>query len=512
MGRTLSALGILFIISLLPIPALADIYIDSPYILMIADTTLQDMVIGTSYSYSPTYASLLYDMYYSTGTETIYYSIGTSHIVFNIDGIPYDLDSGYTVGTAMTASSPATGLGAYIEGSEVVSNIDLRSHYEIVNNVITGSRADMIELKYTATNNGGVSHNIGCRVELDTEVNSVDGTNISIDNGNSVISTSSSAWIWKTSSGTIPTDWWDYDVPPPGTATLVGRGALYNNSYGEAATKPDVFEVADWNTVNGIAQWTLSSSAPTTDSAVVIWWTGTGSESGLSQVLGPGQSITWITYYGLNQGVLRATFTPTPTNTPTPTLTFTTTATSTSTPTITPTFTHTFTGTETWTTTETATSTDSPSPTDTPTATLSDTPTMTATVTPRPSPTDTPTVTSTSTFTTTPTISSTPTVSPTTTLTPTVTPTPIGLHVWPNPFTPQKSVGGVLKAYLCPSGSSMEIYTVSGELVNTEREVNGLIEWDGRNDFGNKVSSGIYYYAIKKGDRVLLTGKLLVTL
>ncbi len=473
---------------------MADIFIDSPYILMIADTTLQDMVVGTSYSYSPSYASLLYDMYFSTSTQTIYYAIGTSHIVFNIDGTPYDLQDGYTVGTAMTASSPETGLGAYIEGSEVVSNIDLRSHYEIVNNVVTGSRADMMELKYTATNNSGVSHNIGCRVELDTEVNRVDGTNISIDNGNSVISTSSSAWVWKASTGTVPPDWWDYDVPPPGTATLVGRGVLYNNPYGEAATKPDVFEVADWNTVNGTSQWTLSSSAPTTDSAVVIWWTGTGSESGLSQVLAPGQSLTWITYYGLNQGVLRATSTPTPTNTPTPT------------------FTPTSTGTKTWTPTETATSTDSPSPTDTLTATPSGTPTMTATVTSSPSPTDTPTVTYTSTFTSTPTLSSTPTVSPTTTLTPTVTPTPIGLHVWPNPFTLQKAVGGVLKAYLCPSGSSLEIYTVSGELVNTEREVNGLIEWDGRNDFGNKVSSGIYYYAIKKGDRVLLTGKLLVAL
>ena len=142
---------------MLPNSALADIYIESPYILTIANTTLQNIVIGTSSSYSPADASLLYDL------NSLTYTIGTSHIVFNIDGTPYDLDSGYTVGSSMTASSPVTGLGAYIEGSEVVSNVDLKSHYEIVNNVVTGTRADMMELKYIATNNDNVSHNIGCR-------------------------------------------------------------------------------------------------------------------------------------------------------------------------------------------------------------------------------------------------------------------------------------------------------------------------------------------------------------
>ncbi len=127
---------------------------------------------------------------------------------------------------------------------------------------------------------------------------------------------------------------------------------------------------------------------------------------------------------------------------------------------------------------------------------------------PSAAPTPTPTVTPTPTITSTPT--NTPTFTPT--ITPTPTSTPVGLHVWPNPFNPTYAVNGVLKAYLCPAGSFMEIYTVSGEWVNTEKEVNGLIEWDGRNNFGNMISAGIYYYLIKKGDQVILKGKLLVVM
>jgi hypothetical protein len=156
------------------------------------------------------------------------------------------------------------------------------------------------------------------------------------------------------------------------------------------------------------------------------------------------------------------------------------------------------------------------SPTNTPTLTytptLTNTPTMTNTGTlpPTNTPTWTPTYTNTFTQTYTPTITNTPTVTFTPTNSFTPTNTPVQLHIWPNPYNPKYAVGGVLKAGIAPSGSTMDLYTVSGESVIHLHEVDGMILWDGRNKYGVKVSGGIYYYIIKNGGSTLLSGKLLI--
>jgi hypothetical protein len=73
-----------------------------------------------------------------------------------------------------------------------------------------------------------------------------------------------------------------------------------------------------------------------------------------------------------------------------------------------------------------------------------------------------------------------------------------------------------LKVDCVPSGGSVAFYTLSGEKV---REVPPgpaspdrarIALWDGRNEQGRPVAPGIYYYAIREGDRVLGTGKILV--
>lgn len=454
------------------------VFVQSPYIAVVADPSIQDMVIGTSYGTTPTYASLLY------GFVNGAYDIFSSHIIFNIDGTPFDLQTPYTIGTAMAANG--TNLGAYIEGSEVVSNVDLRSHYEIVNNVIMGLQADMIELRYTATNNDTVSHQLGCRVELDTEVDGNDGAIISVDNGASLINANT---VWRATTGPVPTDWWGYSSSPTASAVLVGRGSLYDNPNGVSATPPDVLEAANWPDVNGAAQWTIAANGSVTDSAVVIWWTGTGSEHGLNQNLAPGQAITWITYYGINE----------PSPTPTPTNTSTTTPTLT--PTLTPTFTNSTTPTLSFTWTQTFTSTSTP--TLTPTQTPTDTPTLTFT----PTITYTPTLTFTSTNTFT--ITQTPTITDTFTVTPTFTPT-CAIHLWPDPFNPNTAPGGLLKVSCVPTGGLVGFYTVSGEMVQVAQESGGLAQWGGINRQGVRVSPGIYFYVIQNGSNVLARGKFLI--
>ncbi len=120
----------------------------------------------------------------------------------------------------------------------------------------------------------------------------------------------------------------------------------------------------------------------------------------------------------------------------------------------------------------------------------------------------------------TPTPSATP--SPTSTLTPvytpTATPTPPGLHVWPNPYNPQYAWPGngvgLFRAYQVPSGATMSIYTVSGELViklgQDPNYPGGYIDWNGDNSKGVPVSAGIYYYVIQNNNSTLLSGKVLV--
>jgi hypothetical protein len=244
----------------------------------------------------------------------------------------------------------------------------------------------------------------------------------------------------------------------------------------------------------------------------------------------------------------------TPTFTVTPTYTVTQTATVTNTPSITQTVTETATGTVTQTITETATATVTCTITGTatPTATASITRTITQTVTPTvtatitgtitPSVTRTvtrtvtPTQTCTSTRTATPTITMTATPSFTRTVTSTATDTPVSTWTVTPTETPTWTVSQtvtVTATYtatpvakmmtgknlinlsldeklviygnnLLPQGKSVElfVYNVLGKLVyyreyadNTE-----ALEWDGKNNYGEKCGAGVYMIKIRAGN------------
>lgn len=146
-------------------------------------------------------------------------------------------------------------------------------------------------------------------------------------------------------------------------------------------------------------------------------------------------------------------------------------------------------------------------PTNTNTFTVTSTPTITPTGTVTPPPTSTPTYT--------PTL--TPTITNTPLATPTPTPTPVGLNVWPNPFDPLYAWPGngvgFFRAYMVPSGATMSIYTISGELViklGEDPDYPGYIDWNGKNNKGLPASSGIYFYVIQNNNSTLLSGKVLV--
>lgn len=82
---------------------------------------------------------------------------------------------------------------------------------------------------------------------------------------------------------------------------------------------------------------------------------------------------------------------------------------------------------------------------------------------------------------------------------------------FPNPFNPETSI-----RYGVPGNASVElvIFNLLGEKVRTlvdEVQPSGDYEvhWDGRNDFGQPVTSGVYYYRLKSGN-VSLTKKMIL--
>ena len=310
----------MFLLALLCLPAVPvtaqTVSVNSNYIEIDGDTATGIFGLGTSSTYSTLpLASLTYDYQGPSYTSTI---------TPWINGTAYDFADAITTSPMVSSGS---GLGAYIETTKsIADNVLLTAHYEIVNNPETGTPADTAMMKFTFQNTGSGPVTIGLRLQIDTMVNGNDGANISINNGTSTIPSNT---LYTNNANNIPPEWWDYDIPPQmGTPNLVGHGAVYNNPYDAPATKPDAMEVAAWPDVMGSGNWNIGPIGDTiSDSSVVLWWTGTGDASHGNIVLNPGQSITYITYYGLCQIALLTTPTWTPTmNTPTPT------------PTITPTF------------------------------------------------------------------------------------------------------------------------------------------------------------------------------
>jgi hypothetical protein len=506
--KVFKGLAALMLIALIPVSAFAFININNSFLSIDVDECMFNFTLGTSASYAVPNANLLFE-YTTPFTQTI-------HTVVKIDGNNYEFRDCNSGGPCPVTTPLAIGTN-FITGTKKVNNVDINCRWELVNNPAVGSPQDTMMLKYVFKNNDIITHTVALRLELDTEVLNVDGANISVDNGFSVILQNS---VWRKTDNNIPTNWWDYDISPlVGTPNLVGRGYNKNNAFGEAATEPDIFQIGYWRNVNGpfdgtgtsiLPQWTLwngelngsTGDSINNDSAVVLWWCN-GNETSPGFTLNPGQSKTFITYYGLNKEPLlttptstqtwSATFTNTPTFTQT--LTHTVTETYTNTPTITMTYTYSFTPTATPTSTMTVTATI------TQTFTMTDTFTVTVTITPTatasPTYTATPTITETSTYT------NTATITPTPTITMTFTPTPPPLELiskgnFPNPFMIDTQIVYWLSV---DADVKIKIFDVSGEIVRTQEGLDGKkgynsFYWDGKNRAQKPVASGVFIYRI----------------
>ena len=83
-------------------------------------------------------------------------------------------------------------------------------------------------------------------------------------------------------------------------------------------------------------------------------------------------------------------------------------------------------------------------------------------------------------------------------------------HVYPNPCNSGKGCEKLMFTELTQE-AEIDIYTVSGELVRkiAKRDTGNKHEWDLRNDYGKKVSSGLYLYYIK-ADNSVKKGKFVI--
>lgn len=82
------------------------------------------------------------------------------------------------------------------------------------------------------------------------------------------------------------------------------------------------------------------------------------------------------------------------------------------------------------------------------------------------------------------------------------------VKVYPNPFKPTLGHSEV-KFVNLPSGASVRIFCIDGEIVRILREKDGKANWDVKDDEGEKVSSGFYLYHIET-DRERQSGKIVI--
>ena len=79
-------------------------------------------------------------------------------------------------------------------------------------------------------------------------------------------------------------------------------------------------------------------------------------------------------------------------------------------------------------------------------------------------------------------------------------------HAYPNPFVMTASPQTTFTEL--PSGSSLTLITISGEPIRTWSNLTGSdVQWDGKNEAGSTVSSGMYLWYVSNSD---IKGKLIV--
>jgi len=92
------------------------------------------------------------------------------------------------------------------------------------------------------------------------------------------------------------------------------------------------------------------------------------------------------------------------------------------------------------------------------------------------------------------------------------------LAIYPNPVNFQTAIRNTVKFERMTAGASIKIFNLHGSLVKdlptgtaTNDGSSGHAEWDGKNDQGEQVASGLYFYVVTSASGEKKSGKLAVT-
>jgi hypothetical protein len=213
----------------------------------------------------------------TTGSFKLLYgwpNTGTTYSTLRLDGADAILGQDAPV-AAGPIDSGDTDTTTFADGAVTTTQT-----LSLVTNPQTG-QADAVRIAYRVTNGDTVSHEIGVRAMLDTDVNDNDGAPFRVP-GIGAVTTEQDL-----SGSAVPDTFQVFqdlsDSSHIASATL--RGA--------EATPPDRLVVAAWPSIYG-SPWDYTTTAGqpiTNDSAYATYWN--------PQALAGGSSRTYVTYYGL---------------------------------------------------------------------------------------------------------------------------------------------------------------------------------------------------------------------
>ncbi len=160
-------------------------------------------------------------------------------------------------------------------------NFHIEQKLSFIHNSATG-RDDVVELRYTVTNNGKDEMDVGCRILMDTQLGGNDSAPFRIPGIGSV--TTETEFEYED----IPQIWQAFDSLS--SPSVISQGRFYKSE----ADRPDKVQFANWKRLyNKKWEYTIKQGAGNGDSAVAMTW--------YEKPLAPGEKREYVTYYGLSE-------------------------------------------------------------------------------------------------------------------------------------------------------------------------------------------------------------------
>ncbi|SCP99275.1 Ig domain-containing protein [Anaerobium acetethylicum] len=159
-------------------------------------------------------------------------------------------------------------------------DVEVKQTLQIVNG--TSGNLDTGMYKYTVTNAGTVSHNVGVRIMIDTMLNNNDAAPFRVP-GVGAVTTEMEF------TGTNIPQYWQafYSLSNP---DIMAQGTLVRSG----DTPPDRFVLSNWENIyyaDSVWDYTIHAGVSNGDSAATCWWNPVS--------IAAGESREFVTYYGL---------------------------------------------------------------------------------------------------------------------------------------------------------------------------------------------------------------------